>query len=116
MKKRAACIAAVGILALGVGWAIVGGVASDLAAKAVKEFYAELSRDGQEARLESYAPLPKASVHYLAQEYSGYLDWQVFRTVVKVSDRNGFKVHNWRTAVVQDANAEWKVAAYGSGL
>lgn len=72
MKKRAACIATVGILALGAGWAIVGGVAGDPAAKAVKEFYAEMSGDGQEARLESCARLPKASVHYLEQEYSGY--------------------------------------------
>lgn len=113
MKKWAICAA--GALVLGAGWAAAGGIGSDPAAKAVKEFYAGMDKDGVRARLESCAPLPKGSVHYLEKEYSGYPDWQAFRTVVHISDIDGGKRHHWTTVVVEEPNGEWKVVSYGGG-
>lgn len=116
MGKWTVSVVIAGALVLGAGWAAAGGVASDPAAKAVREFYAEMdNRDGEKVRLETCAPVPKGSVHYLEDEFSGYSDWQVFRTVVYISGIDGGKRHHWTTVVVEEPNGEWKVVQHGAG-
>ena len=115
MRKWVMPVAAAGTLFLGAGWAAAGGVGNDPAAEAVKEFYAEMNRDGEKVRLESCAPLPKGSVYYLEEEYSGYSDWQVFRTVVYISGIDGGKRHHWTTTVVEEPDGGWKVVSHGAG-
>lgn len=115
MKKWAVCAAVAGALVLGAGWAMAGGAENDPADEAVRAFYAEMNRDDRKVRLESCAPLPKGSVHYLEGEYGGYPDWQVFRTIVYISDDDGGRRYYWTTAVVKEDDGEWKVVQHGAG-
>ncbi len=115
MKKWVVCVVVAGTLVLGAGWMKADGVGNDPAAKVVKEFYAEMDRDDVKVRLESCAPLPRGSVYYLEDEYSGYPDWQMFRTVVYISDTDGGKRHHWTTTVAKEADGEWKVVSHGAG-
>lgn len=116
MGKRAACIAAAGVTALGICWAACGGIADDPAMRAVREFYREMDAECEDGkiRLEQCAPIPKGS-YWDAESYSGYPDWQAFQTLVRISDSDGSKAHHGTTVAVKDADSVWKVVSHGAG-
>lgn len=104
MRKWVMPVAAAGTLFLGAGWAAAGGVGNDPAAEAVKEFYAEMNRDGEKVRLKAvrlcrkapYIIWKKNTAAILTGRYSGR--WYIFRALTGESSIIGRRLW-WRSLV-----------------